>query len=327
MQPEAPTSAAAGSAGSLRLFVFGALRLVGVPALLIWLLTQVTGATLSSSVLSDVPSLVAGFVVNQIALCVFAARMQLVLGLFGIGIGWAHALRIHLQSMFYFFALPMTVGLEVSRFLKIRQVAPAATVVQTSSALLVDRLLGAGSALATAALCIPFVRAAIAPDLRGWTWLLAGLLALGAASGLLLLWPRARRLLTDAWRLTHGRRRGLVGLLALSMIMHALFAAGVLLVAKGIGLPLGFVDTLFAVAGGMLLVALPVSVAGLGPAEAGTAGLFVAMGYALPVALAASTLPYLLRLVGALEGAAWEFIESGVATATAMRRLAQRQSF
>lgn len=326
MEPQDRAPAVAAPQGSARTLALGALRLVAVPALLIWVLSQVTGATLSAAALSDAPVLAAGLAVNQIALCVFAARMQLVLRLFGIRIGWLDALRIHLQSMFYFFALPMTVGLELSRFLKIRQVQPSATVVQASSALLLDRLLGAGSALVTAVLCLPFVRAGVALDLPGWGWPVAALSALASATAI-LLWPRARRLLADAWRLAHGRWRGLAGLFALSMAMHGLFAGGVLLVAKGLGLPLAFADTLLAVAGGMLLVAVPVSFAGLGPAEAGAAGLLVAMGYALPVALAASALPYLMRLAGALQGAAWELIESGSATAAATRRLfAERRS-
>jgi hypothetical protein len=46
--------------------------------------------------------------------------------LFQVRIGWLSALRIHLQSMFYLFALPMTIGLEIARFIKIRQIEPAA---------------------------------------------------------------------------------------------------------------------------------------------------------------------------------------------------------
>ena len=74
-------------------------------------------------------------------------------------------------------------------------------------------------------------------------------------------------------------------------------------------------------AGSLLLVAVPASFAGLGPAEAGATGIFLGMGYALPVAIAAGALPYLLRLVGALEGAAWEVVEGGSTTMSATRQL------
>src|SRR5205085_2858909 len=82
-----------------------------VPAALIWVLSRVTGLTWTPAALASPTALLVGLVVNQIALCVFALRMQLVLRLFEVRIGWLPALRIHLQSMFYFFALPMTVGL------------------------------------------------------------------------------------------------------------------------------------------------------------------------------------------------------------------------
>jgi uncharacterized membrane protein YbhN (UPF0104 family) len=141
------------------------------------------------------------------------------------------------------------------------------------------------------------------------------------------LWPRSRRLMQDALRLASGRWLGLAALLVLSMVMHVIFAAGVQLAVTGLGLQVTLLETLFAVAGGLLLVAIPVSVAGLGPADAGAAGLLVAMGQPTSVALVAGALPYLLRLVAALEGAAWELVESGSATLAATRRLIlQRQS-
>ena len=121
-----------------RSLAFGAFRLVVVPAALIWVLSRVTGLTWTPAALASPTALLVGLVVNQIALCVFALRMQLVLRLFEVRIGWLPALRIHLQSMFYFFALPMTVGLEIARYVKIRAIEPAATVVQMSSALLLE---------------------------------------------------------------------------------------------------------------------------------------------------------------------------------------------
>ena len=51
---------------------------------------------------------------NQIALSLFAARMRIMLKVFGINISGVQSLRIHLQSVLYFFVLPMTVGLEAA---------------------------------------------------------------------------------------------------------------------------------------------------------------------------------------------------------------------
>ena len=299
---------------------FGALRLVLVPALLVWILARLGGMEGSRFAMAEPLWLLLGLGVNQMVLAIFALRMQWVLRLCAVRIGWPAALRIHLESMFYFFAVPMTVGLEVARFVKIRAIDPQASKAGLTAALLLDRLLGAGSALAVAVLCLPLVRTRI-PFETSPAWILS---ALGAAAALglgLLLWRRSRGWLAQSWRLTQGRRLGLVALFVLSMAMHVLFAAGVQFAARAFGLPVSLADTVFAVAGGMLLVAVPVSLAGLGPAEAGAAGLFVALGYTPAVALTAGALPYLARLVAALEGGALELVESGTATVSATRRL------
>ena len=70
----------------------------------------------------------------------------------------------------------------------------------------------------------------------------------------------------------------------------------------------------------MLLVAIPVSLAGLGPAEAGTAILFMALGYEASIAIVAGALPYLARLIGALEGGIWEIVEGGASALVATKR-------
>lgn len=299
--------------------LLGALRLIIVPAILIWLIGQLMAFEWWRPSAVSLTLLGLALLINQLALVTFAARMRSVLWLFGIGIDRLAALRIHLQSMFYFFILPMTVGLEIARFLKIRVINPSASVSGLSGALLLDRMLGAASALALAVVCLPFVNLSVRFDLLPTViWLcLAGIALLTCA---ILLWPGVRRLLLKAWRLTKGRRLALIGLFVLSVLMHALFSWAVQLTGRSLGLPITFGDTCFAVAGGMLLVAIPVSLAGLGPAEAGAVALFAALGYDLPVAIAAGALPYFLRLVGAVEGGIWEFAEGGASALEATRR-------
>jgi hypothetical protein len=304
--------------------LFGVARLVLVPLVLVWLFGQVIGfGWWSSSVV--VPAwILSALFVNQIALAIFALRMGCVLQLWLIKIRWIAMLRIHLQSMFYFFVLPMTVGLEISRFVKIRAIQPGASAGALAGALLLDRVLGAGSALALALLCLPFVSVALpyrlSPLLIG-----LGAAALSLIAAGLAVWPRTRRLAVKVWLSTDGRRLHVAGLFVLSVAMHAVFAWGVQLAGRGIGLPIAFIDTCFAVAGGMLLVAIPVSLAGLGPAEAGAAALFFALGYEPAVAIAAGGLPYLARLVGAAQGGLWELFEGGTGALVAMRRIIARR--
>jgi uncharacterized membrane protein YbhN (UPF0104 family) len=187
-------------------------------------------------------------------------------------------------------------------------------------ALALDRSIGAGSALALAFLCLPFVavRYSIEVPMRAIAAGIAICVALGAG---LMLWRKFRNLTAQFWQMTRGMRTWIVAVFALSMAMHALFAGGIQLAIQALGLPMSFVETVFATAGGMLLVAIPVSLAGLGLAEAGATGIYIALGHAPPLAAIAGALPYLARLVAALEGGIWEVADGGVVAFAAMQQI------
>jgi uncharacterized membrane protein YbhN (UPF0104 family) len=297
-----------GRIGSTRSLFFVAIRLVVVLAALALLLVSLTKLHWAPIRLNNSAMLLIGLFLNQLALFVFAARLRMALDLFGMKIGRLSAVRIHLESMFYFFAVPMTAGLEIVRFIKIRQIQPEATTAKLSSALVFDRLLGAISALVIVVLLLPAIGSLIAikfpPLAVGGVLLIAAIVCTAA-----FVSRRMRALAIDASRLVQGRWLALAELLILSTFMHLLFAAGVYSVALGLDLPVKLLQTLFAVTAGMLLLAVPVSFGGLGLAEAGTSGIFLAMGHSPGVALAAAALPYIARLVGAIEGAIWELNE------------------
>jgi uncharacterized membrane protein YbhN (UPF0104 family) len=311
-------------APSGRSLALGAARLILVPTAVVFVLAQVTALADQSLVLRRVDLFFLGLLVNQLALMVFAARMRMVLRLVGVTVGWRSALRIHLQSMFYFIAVPMTVGLEVARFVKIRKIQPSASGAQLSAALLLDRLIGAGSAGLVALACLPFVATNLSLRLPMWLWPVIGGVALVAVSAAALS-SGVRKMMLVAWRITERRFVAIGALCLVSTSMHIIFAFGVQLLANSFALPIGFLDTLLAVSGGLLLVAIPVSFAGLGPAEAGAASLLMATGYPVAVAVSAGAIPYFARLVGAGEGAFLEMLEGGIATLNSTRRLlAQR---
>jgi hypothetical protein len=185
------------------------------------------------------------------------------------------ALRIHLQSMFYFFALPMTIRLEIARFIKIRRSSPQQRWFSCRArcfSIVCSERFRPPHRSPLPALC----QSEVTIEVPGWAGA-AGIVIATIVSLAILMRPRVR--------------------------------------------------PAFAVAGGMLLVAVPVSFAGLGLAEAGASGLFLTMGYSPAVALAAGAITYFARLVGALEEAVWEVLESGAATIATMRRLvAERQA-
>src|SRR5436190_10418564 len=97
-----------------------ALKLLLVPIGLAILASQLMRDPRLGVVGLDPVLVVAALLVNQVALLLFAMRMRLALRVFGIGLTLMQSLRVHLQSVFYFFVLPMTVGLELARFAKIK---------------------------------------------------------------------------------------------------------------------------------------------------------------------------------------------------------------
>jgi uncharacterized membrane protein YbhN (UPF0104 family) len=297
-------------------------KLLVIPVGLGVLATEVANDPRLGLMSMDAKALAAALLVNQVALLLFAIRMQVTLRVFGIKLPLGQSLRVHLQSMFYFFVLPMTVGLELARFTKIRNLLGAkANVNALGYALLGDRVVGAVAALILALALVPFVDFQAAFQWRGvspalW-WAAAGI---GIAAAL-SMHARIRAHIKQVLDLCRSARRGLWTSLMVAMLTHCCFAFGIYLAAAGANLQISFVQSLFAISAAMLFVVLPVSFAGVSPVEA--AGLGVLMGMGIPADRAAIfvLISYLAKLVAAFEGGGWEILEGG---SDASRLLAAR---
>lgn len=289
-------------------YAAGAFRLIVVPAGLLWIFMQAADFGWTRRIAPSPAWILLALILNQLALLIFAARMLVVLRVWNMRIGWISAIRIHFQSLFYFVVVPMTVGMDISRFIKIYAIDPSVSKTNLAAALLMDRIIGALAALVLALFCVPILKFSppfpLAPP---WLWVgLAGAFSIVVAT---IGWQRSRHEMSNVWTLTSGKRTQLLGLIALSMLMNVTFSAGIQMAAIGLGTPIAFIDALFAVSGGLLLIAIPVSLAGIGPAEAGTAGLLMFLGYDVTSAVTIGALPYLARLVAAVQGGLWEFLD------------------
>jgi SAM-dependent methyltransferase len=298
-----------------------ALKLVVVPLLLGVLVAQVTRERWFGSLSIDPLLLVAALAANQVALLFFAARMRSALRVFGMTLGLRDALRVHLQSVFYFFALPMTIGLEVARFAKFRVLlgaeAPAGGL---TYALIADRLLGALAALLIVGSLIPFVQ------FSGIQWQSAGDWAPWAAAALVLFLlasasARVRTHATDLLKMLRSEHRSLWASFGISVATHCGFGLAIYLAARGVGIAIDPVQTLFAVSAAMLFVVVPVSFAGVSPVEAANLGVLLGMGLPIEQAGLFAFLVYLAKLVAAIEGAAWEIAEGGRGFVALARKL------
>jgi hypothetical protein len=288
------------------------LKLLVVPAGLALIAAGVVQDPRMGLVRLDPALVAAALLVNQLALLLFAARMRLALRVFGIALGTLQALRVHLQSVFYFFVLPMTVGLEIARFAKIRALAgPSTDPGGLAYALLADRLVGAAAALLIALAAAPFVDVAGTvgwrPLAAGWPWLVAA----AVVGATLLLHGRVRAHAREIVAVLRAGRAPLAGCLAISLATHACFAFAVHLAARAANVEITPLQTVFAVSAGMLFVVIPVSFAGVSPVEAASLGVLLAMGLPVEQATVFALIVYLAKLVAAFEGGAWEVAEGG----------------
>lgn len=247
--------------------------------------------------------------VNQLTLVLTATRFHRVLSANHLHTPWRAIFAIHLQSMFYFFFVPMTVGLELSRFAKLKRLHPGVPNTALGATILLDRFVGVAGALVFTALSLPWVALHEHTAVTlGWQRALA-LAGAGIVAFLALLaWPRARHQLLEAWRVVAPNCHRLGPAALLTALSQAAFAYAVQQSAAAFGIDIGFAATLFAVSASMLFIVLPVSFAGAGPSEAACAALFAMLGLPAREALIASGLVYGLRLVAALQGAAVEIV-------------------
>ncbi len=298
----------------------GAVRLVLVPIGVVWLVWKAAGTALPAvSVSADI--LVLALLLNQAALALFAARIRLSLAITEIGIDWRTAMRIHLQSVFYLFALPTTVGLDISRYLKVRAVDQSASVGRIWGGLLFDRFIGLIASQLMLLACLPFVRIELMSAIEPYVWfIVAG--GLAGAVGLCVAVVYVQRI--RVWLITAleiARRHWLrtLAVIAVGVATNLAAAWAVSIAAAAIDLEVAVLDAVVAMCGSMLLVLIPISVGGIGLAEAGTVGIFILLGYPPAAAVTAGAIPYLLRLFGALQGGVLEFVESSGTTVSAVR--------
>lgn len=288
----------------------------GLFLLMRWALQRLPGDTL----VLDPWSVTGAVALNQLALFAAAWRLQATLKAFGVRIGRGQAIRIHLQSLFYFFFVPMSVGLEIARFLKIRALDPDVSVKRLFLALLLDRVLGLLAAVIVAGALLPAVMPQLLPKIwhPGWGAALAVLL-LGVSLAVSLHQPFRRQIARAATAVAVA-----VGclhvLISLSLAALLLVCASVYLVAVGAHIDIGLAALTFALSTALLGMTLPVSMLGITLGEAGGTGILVFLGLNTASALLLVSVAFTGRLLGALQGGIIELWVDG-------RQLAFRRKF
>jgi len=281
--------------------------LVGLALLVRWALAELAptdGGTTSTDL---APVGVFGAVLlNQAALFAAALRLRATLAAFRVQLTPAQALAIHLRSLFYFFFVPLSVGLEVSRYLDIRRIDPAVPAKTLLLALLLDRVLGLLAAVAALLGLAYVVLPASFWAALDASWLAGGSMVALAVGGLVLLRRRWRERTVELLRaLKVGSIRLLVPVL-LSLLALALVCGSVYAVAVASGWSAGFAQISFALSASLLGMALPLSLFGATLGEPTGVGVMALLGLTPALAVVLVSLAYVGRLLGAVQGAAIE---------------------
>ena len=250
----------------------------------------------------------------QLSLLVFARRLHASLATMGISVPVALSMRIALQSLFYFFFIPFSTGAELSRWAKIKAAVPESPNLAVLTAVGFDRAMPAVACLAISLASLPFVtmrgvRVTDATALPVHPVIAVAVLAVvtGGAAAVAVRRGWIARIL-ELLR-AGGRRfmRGIVVVGVASIAVQLLSIATMWLLARWLGIEIGFAALALGTSGGMLAQVIPISLAGAGAAELGSGLLFAACGATTSEAVVLTTALYLCKLVGAVEGGILEF--------------------
>jgi uncharacterized membrane protein YbhN (UPF0104 family) len=287
---------------------------IAVSAILLWFLFH--GIALGP-VIVDLKRVRAGSGALVVALgfaqiFLFAARWQRVGRICGAPLSWNANLRLIFIGLFFNQTLPSSVGGDAMRvWLSARAGVPAS---RAFSSVALDRLVALIVLLGLSLATLPLF-----DDLVGDAVLrhsLAALLAIGAAAFVFLLtggsalakWLKGWRITAPLGAIAADLRRLFLqstGLIAatLSLVTHLLSVAIVLLIAKGLGIGLSAGAALVLVPPILLVLVIPVTVAGWGLRESAMVVALAQVHIAAPDALAISLLFGLLQIVVSLPGA------------------------
>ena len=278
------------------------LKLVAVPVGLVVIISYASSELPELNNPTNPLLLAASLGVNQLAMFIVALRLKFSLLTRGYELVSRFAVRIHFQSMYYFFVMPMTVGIEVSRIAKLIMLQPKFSKLSISFGTLFDRLLGFLITLLTALLfSTSFVEFDEPISALG---LQAALLAvtLGMAGAYFM-----RKQITNfikEFSLVPAVYAFLIGVPS-----HILFCVACWLGSSSLGFQIDLSTIIFVTSASTMLMILPISLGGAGVAEATGVGIWVWLGFEVEAALILAAIPFVLRLVIAVQGAIWEMYE------------------
>lgn len=275
--------------------------LAGLAALASWL-----GRERASTLLGW--PLFAGLALSWLSMLAYALRFRAVMAAAGFTVGFVPSLRLLTLSVFVHFFVPMSIGSEMTKFLRLRALSPSRGNLALAAALVLDHAVGFVALLAMTLGLLAW-RDPLGFG-RAWPLGIACALAAVAFPAARLVGASAR--FGDALQALRARlgqhKVSLSQGLVWSVAMHALLASAVFVGARETGIPIAWPELLLVLVGAGMLQLLPVNVAGVGAGDVAGTGLYLALGLALPDALTLVSLLYCYRLAMAAVGGLWELL-------------------
>lgn len=237
-------------------------------------------------------------------------RLYSAIWTFGGKISLFKGCMIGQQALFYFFAIPTTVGYEVARYAKVVSVATHISKTKVMSAVFLDRMVGALASLLLFLVFAPQLLRVIHYSRLVILLLVSIVLILGLV---MIVSTQVRAWLSRFIKVVYTSKGKMLILLVLG-IMAQLLQAYMLYwgVSQLWHISVSFSKMIAIQSLGNLVSILPVSAAGIGMSEVGVFTVALLLGYNASVAGLISALLYFSKLLGAFEGGAIEFIEGGV---------------
>ena len=252
--------------------------------------------------------LLLGVVLSQLAAAIFSLRFRQVMRIVGLHLSVVEALRINTLSMFYQFFVPLSAGADLTKFVKLRALAPERRLVVTAAGILLEHCIGLATLVVIATGVMLFLRPIdFDIDMSAFAALAAAATLAAALVGL-RLHQRARRALDRLARQLRLHKADVAVAMGLSLLMQLLLAGAVFAGALGWDIPISYAQVLFVLAVSFVFHGVPAGIVGIGVADLAGTGLYVALGLPLPAAVLLVSLLYCYRILVALIGGAWDLI-------------------
>jgi hypothetical protein len=255
--------------------------------------------------------LLLALVALQASILCFAVRLHFSLRAFGIDLSARAASIIALQSLFYFF-IPLSIGTDAARWLKIRNRIPDVSRMTVLTAVLFDRGTAAVACVFIAAFTLPLIPSIHIdiPTVGGLasSWWLAVLATLAGAA-LVMLFQVARRRFPNLLALILKRRflLNMVTCLGLSLLTQGFTILTVWSGLLWLGVLIKPAAISIGVTGAAIAQVIPLSVAGAGPGEVTAGLLLTSTGASTDAAILLATVVYFCKLIGGIEGGLLEW--------------------